>query len=284
MSNSTLVNYTKISPSSNDPRNKDIKKITIHHMAGNLTVEGCGALFANPGRQASSNYGIGSDGRVGMYVEEKNRAWTSGNAENDYQAVTIEVANISGAPDWKVSDAALSKLIDLCTDICQRNKIEKLNYTGDKTGNLTKHNMFQATTCPGPYLESKMQYIADEVNKKLMPKDTKYTVKKGDTLSAIAKQYETTVAELVKLNNIFNPNLIYVGQVIALPVKADVKVPYMVKITVDRCIIRKGAGSQYAQSGSITDRGAYTIVEVKDDFGKLKSGAGWIALNDCKTI
>ena len=168
MSNSPLVNYTRISPNSNNPRNNQIKKITIHHMAGNLSVETCGNVFAPNSRQASSNYGIGSDGRVGMYVEEKNRSWCSSNANNDHQAVTIEVANDGGAnTNWHVSDKALAKLIDLCVDICKRNGIAKLNYTGDSSGNLTRHNMFANTTCPGPYLESKFPYIADEVNKRL---------------------------------------------------------------------------------------------------------------------
>ena len=162
MSNSPLVNYTAISPNSSNPRNNKIKKITIHHMAGNLSVETCGRVFNGKNRQASSNYGIGSDGRVGMYVEEKNRAWTSSSPSNDNQATTIEVANDGGAnTNWHVSDKALAKLIDLCVDICKRNGIASLNY------NLTRHNMFANTTCPGPYLQSKFPYIASEVNKRL---------------------------------------------------------------------------------------------------------------------
>ena len=165
MSRSSLVDYVKISPNSSNPRNNKIKKITIHPMAGDLTVEGCGNVFQNKNRQASSNYGVDSNGRVGLYVEEENRAWTSSNKVNDNQAVTIEVANDGGAPDWHVSDKALTKTIWLCVDICRRNGIERLNFTGDSSGNLTMHKMFTATTCPGPYLESKMQYIANEVNK-----------------------------------------------------------------------------------------------------------------------
>lgn len=167
MSNSSLVNYTKISPNSTNPRKKAIKKITIHHMAGNCSVETCGNIFADASRQGSANYGIGTDGRVGLYVEEKNRAWTSSNADNDNQAVTIEVANDVVGGNWHVSDKALAKLIDLCVDICKRNGIKKLNFTGDKNGNLTMHKYFAATACPGPYLESKFPYIADEVNKRL---------------------------------------------------------------------------------------------------------------------
>lgn len=171
MSNSSLVNYTKISPNKNSPRKDKIRKITIHHMAGNLSVETCGNVFASSSRQASANYGIGSDGRVGMYVEEKDRSWCSASAENDHQAITIEVANDVIGGNWHVSDKAFNKLIDLCVDICQRNGISKLNWTGDTTGNLTIHKMFVATTCPGPYLESKMPEIAEKVNARLGESD-----------------------------------------------------------------------------------------------------------------
>lgn len=167
MSNSPLVNYTRISPCSSNPRNQPISKITIHHMAGNLSVEACGSIFSTIDRQGSSNYGIGTDGRVGMYVEECNRAWTSGSRENDNAAVTIEVANDVNGGDWHVSDVALAKLIDLCVDICQRNGIAALRFTGDATGNLTMHKYFQNTLCPGPYLESKFSYIAEQVNARL---------------------------------------------------------------------------------------------------------------------
>lgn len=164
--NSSLVSYKKLSPNYNKRLNK-IKKITIHHMAGNLTVEACGRIFARRSRMASSNYAIGSDGRVALYVEEKNRSWCSSSAANDHQAVTIEVANDGGAPDWHVSDKAMESLINLCVDICRRNDIERLDYTGTKSGNLTMHKWFAATACPGPYLESKFPYIAEEVNRRL---------------------------------------------------------------------------------------------------------------------
>ena len=167
MSNSSLISYTKISPNRTSPRKKPIRKITIHHMAGNLTVEQCGAVFAPTSRKASSNYGIGTDGRIGMYVEEKDRAWTSSSPDNDNQAVTIEVANSTLGPNWAVSDKAMASLIDLCVDICKRNGIQRLNFTGDKTGNLTMHCYFKSTLCPGPYLKSKFPYIASEVNKRL---------------------------------------------------------------------------------------------------------------------
>lgn len=167
MGNSPLVNFTLLSPNCNKPRNKAIKKITIHHVAGVTSVETLGSLFANPARQGSSNYGIGNDGRIGLFVEEKDRAWTSSSADNDHQAITIEVSNSSSGGNWPVSDKAMASLINLCADICKRNGIERLIFTGDAKGNITQHNYFAATACPGPYLKSKFPYIVEEVNRRL---------------------------------------------------------------------------------------------------------------------
>ena len=140
-------------------------KITIHHMAGNLSIETCGNVFQT--REASANYGIGTDGRVGGYVPEEYRAWSTANYDNDKQAINIELANDGGAEtNWHVSDTAIEKCIQLCVDICKRYGFT-LNYTGDASGSLTRHNMFMATTCPGGYLQSKFPYIAEEVNKRL---------------------------------------------------------------------------------------------------------------------
>lgn len=172
MSNSSLVDYVKISPNKTSPRNHRIDRITIHHMAGNLSVETCGNVFAPSSRQASANYGIDSDGRVGMYVEEKDRSWCSSNKANDHRAVTIEVADDQGGPNWHSSDKAMNKLVELCADICKRNGISRLNYTGDTNGNLTMHKWFAATDCPGAYLESKFSWITDQVNAILSGKTT----------------------------------------------------------------------------------------------------------------
>lgn len=164
MSNSPLVVYTKLSPNCNKPRNKKIDAIVVHHMAGNASIETCGNIFAKSSRRASSNYGIGSDGRIAMYCEEANRSWCSSSGAIDHRAVTIEVANDGGAPNWHVSDKAFNSLVNLCADICKRNGIKKLVYTGDKTGNLHMHKWYAATGCPGPYLSSKFPELADKVN------------------------------------------------------------------------------------------------------------------------
>lgn len=162
---SSLTDVTILTNHYSSRNGTKIDKITIHHMAGNLSAETCGKVFKT--RKASTNYGIGSDGRVGCYVLEENRAWSTTNSANDRRAINIEVANDVIGGSWHVSDKALAKCIDLCVDICKRHGIKKLNYTGGKDGNLTRHNMFMSTSCPGPYLQSKFPYIADEVNKRL---------------------------------------------------------------------------------------------------------------------
>lgn len=167
MADSNLVNYVSWSPNYTKMSNKTIDTIVIHHAAGKLSVEDFGNIMSNPSRQASANYGIGTDGRIGQYVAESNRAWTTGSALIDGHAVTIECANSTLAPDWKVSGLVLRRCIDLCIDICKRNNIKRINYTGDKTGNLQMHKWWQATACPGPYLSDLFPYIADEINKGL---------------------------------------------------------------------------------------------------------------------
>jgi len=174
MSYSPLVSYIALSPNNSGRRTHKIDTITIHHMAGNLSVETCGACFAPRSRKASSNYGIGSDGRIGLYVDEDNRAWTTSSSANDNRAVTIEVANSVCEEPWPVPEAAYNSLINLLVDICQRRGIEKLLWQGDKSligqvdkQNMTAHRWFAATNCPGNYLYSRFGQIAEEVNNRL---------------------------------------------------------------------------------------------------------------------
>lgn len=167
MSNSPLVTYTRISPNRTVMSNKKNTHIVIHHMSGNLSVETCGAVFAPTSRKASSNYGVDTKGDVGLYCPESDRAWTTGSREIDSKAVTIEVANDQIGGNWHVSDTALNKTIELCVDICKRNGIKELKFTGDKSGNLHAHRWYQSTDCPGAYLYSKFPYIASEVTKRL---------------------------------------------------------------------------------------------------------------------
>lgn len=173
MSNSSLVNYTKISPNKTSPRKHAIDTVTIHCVVGQCSVETLGNIFAPTSKQASSNYGIGPDGRIGMYVEEKDRSWCSSNAANDNRAITIEVASDTTDP-YAVTDEAYKALIDLLVDICQRNNIPELRWKGDKSligqtdkQNMTVHRWFANKTCPGDYLYNRHGQIAAEVNARL---------------------------------------------------------------------------------------------------------------------
>lgn len=198
MSNSPLINYTLLSPNySSDKTAND--RITIHHMAGVATVEACGAIFAEPSRQASSNYGIGNDGRIGLYVPEDKRSWCSSSPDNDRRAVTIEVSNSVAAQPWPVSDAAYNALTELCVDICKRNGKNKLLWFGDKDKTLaytpkpdemvmTVHRWFSATACPGDYLYERQGMIAEEVTKRLNEEDDDMDQDKFNQMFATAMQ------------------------------------------------------------------------------------------------
>lgn len=174
MSNSSLVTYTNITKNKTSPRNHAIDTITIHCIVGQWTAkQGCD-YFADTSRKASCNYVVGKDGSIGLCVEEKDRSWCSSNMANDHRAVTIEVASDTKHP-YKVTDKALSALIELVTDICKRNNIKKLVWSNDKEDrvkhrngcNMTVHRDFAVKACPGEYLYERHQYIADEVNKRL---------------------------------------------------------------------------------------------------------------------
>ena len=166
-SNSPLAVFRQISPNRNSPRNQPIKKITIHHTAGVISIENLGYRFSKPSVLASSNYGVGNDGRIALYVEEKDRSWCSSSASNDNQAVTIEVSNSATGGDWPISETALAATVELCADICKRNGIDRLIYTGTTAGNLTRHDLFVNKNCPGVYLGGRFPYIVDEVNRRL---------------------------------------------------------------------------------------------------------------------
>lgn len=174
MSNSPLVSYTKISPNKSSPRNHKIDTVTIHCVVGQCSVETLGNVFAPTSRQASSNYGIGYDGRIGMYVEEKDRSWCSSNAANDNRAITIEVASDTKEP-YAVNAKAYAALIDLLVDICKRNGIKELVWSTNKADrvnhkngcNMTVHRDYANKSCPGTYLYERHAQIASEVNKRL---------------------------------------------------------------------------------------------------------------------
>lgn len=230
MSNSSLVTYTNISPNKNTPRNHTIDTITIHCFVGQVTAKQGADVFKPTSKKASCNYVVGKDGSIGLVVDEADRSWCSSSSENDNRAVTIEVASESKEP-YKITDLAMNALIKLCADICKRNNIDKLIFSTSKDDrvnhrngvNMTCHRDFANKSCPGAYIYERLYNIADEVNALLYSKGdkltTEYTVKAGDTLTAIASSYECSVDEIVLLNKIQNKNKIRVNDVLIIPLK-----------------------------------------------------------------
>ena len=239
--------------------------IVIHCVVGQVSVETLGNIFASPAKQASSNYGIGVDGRVGMYVKEDRRAWSTGGVDSagnvirvngisgadiDHRAITIECACDPQHP-YAINDKVYKTLIKLCADICMRNGIKQLKWRGDKSlvgkvdqQNMAVHRWFANKACPGDYIYNRLGQIANEVNALLGITD------KPDS---------------------------------------DDDTPFTVRVDYDDLRIRTGPGTNYGSNG-FTGKGVFTIVETKNGpgstkgWGKLKSGAGWISLDYAEKV
>ena len=170
--NSALVSYTKLSPNHSGQRTHSIDRITPHCVVGQLSAESICACFP-AGRDASCNYGIGTDGRVSLCVEEKNRSWCSSSNANDQRAVTIECASDRTEP-YAMNSKIYDSLVRLCTDICKRNGKKKLLWFADKNKSLnynpkpdemvlTVHRWFANKSCPGNWLYARLGDLANEV-------------------------------------------------------------------------------------------------------------------------
>ena len=209
--NSKLVSYKKLSPNHSGKRNHKIDRITPHCIVGQLSIETLGDIFSHESRQASSNYGIGKDGRVGMYVEEKNRSWCSSSSANDNRAITIECASNLKSP-YEFKPIVYNKLVDLCVDICKRNKKTKLLFLGsrEKTEKykpksdemlLTAHRWYSDTDCPGAWLYSRLDLLANDVTKKLNNSNKKSvisSIKKKITTKKSTTPKKKTTTQIAK--------------------------------------------------------------------------------------
>ena len=301
--NSKLVNYTRISPNRSVNRNHTIDTISIHCVVGQCSVETLGSIFASTSKEASSNYGIGYDGRIGMYVEEKDRSWCTSSSSNDNRAITIEVASDTYHP-YRVKDVAYKSLIKLLVDICKRNGIKKLVWSTNKSErmnhlngcNMTVHRDYANKSCPGDYLYNLHGQIAKEVNAQLglgtsstttTTKKTLYRVRKSwkDVKSQKGAFYDLSNAKKCADQNkgysVFDEN----GKAVYTSKATNSTSSFKVQISISDLNIRKGPGTNYATTGKFTGKGIFTIVETKQGtgstkgWGKLKSGAGWIALD-----
>ena len=300
--NSSMVAYTKLSPNHSGQRSHSIDRITPHCVVGQCTAEGLGDWFAKSSTQASSNYGIDKNGRVGLYVNEANRSWCSSSSANDNRAVTIECASDTAEPYW-MNDSVYQTLIKLCSDICKRNGKTKLLWLGDKSTTLnytpaademvlTVHRWFANKSCPGNWLYSRLGDLASKVTAALggtteeATPVTIYRVRKTWSDSKSQKGAYKILANAKKCADA-NPGYSVfdnAGNTVYTAVDPATNTPFLVKVTIPDLNIRCGPGTNYAATGNYTGPGIFTIVEEKDGWGKLKSGAGWISLSYCTRV
>lgn len=261
MSNSSLVSYTRLSPNHSGQRTHSIDRITPHCVVGQLSAESICGCFTSPSRQASCNYGIGTDGRISLCVEEKNRSWCSSSNSNDQRAVTIECASDMSEP-YAMNSKVYASLINLCVDICKRNGKKKLLWFGDKTKTLnyspksdemviTVHRWFANKSCPGNWLYARLGDLATQVTKRLG----------GSSDASPSPTTQPTTTN-----------------------KSFPTVPFTVQVLISDLNIRKGAGMNYSTTGNYTGKGMFTITAVQNGWGKLKSGAGWIYLENAEYV
>ena len=259
MSNSSLIDCTIKSPNHSGARTHKIDRISPHCVVGQLSAESIGGCFTSSSRQASCNYGIGKDGRVVLVVDEANRSWCTSSNANDQRAVTIECASDSTAP-YAFNNAVYNKLIDLCTDICKRNGKKKLLWFADKNTALnynpkademvlTVHRWFANKSCPGDWMYERMGDLANKVNAKL-GSGTVTTPTPTSPTTATNKNYPA--------------------------------VPFTVKVIVSDLNIRKTPNG--AVTGKYTGKGTFTIDQVQNGWGHLKSNAGWIYLENASYV
>ena len=237
--NSSMVSYTKLSPNHSGQRTHSIDRITPHCVVGQCSVETLGNIFLPASRQASSNYGIGVDGRVGMYVEEKNRSWCSSSNANDQRAVTIECASDTKSP-YAFKDAVYQALIKLCVDICKRNGKKKLLWLGDKTKTLnyspkademvlTVHRWFANKSCPGDWLYARLGDLASKVTASL-----------ADSSKPAASTGKVKAGNLVTITG----GTYYGGK--AIPAWVKKLKWYVLEVSGDRAVINKDESGKYA--------------------------------------
>lgn len=328
--NSSLVSYKNLTKHKTANRNHVIDTITIHCFVGQVTAkQGCD-YFATTDRDCSANYVLGCDAKIGLSVEEKNRSWCTSSASNDHRAITIEVASDTTEPYAvrdNVFATLLDLVTDICKRngikklVWSTNKSDRVNH---KNGcNMTVHRDYANKSCPGKYLYDRHGEIAAEVNKRLgaTSSDTTATtsaIKTNDVVSIaegatyydgarkvpawvrkknwIVKQVSGDRAVIDKSqdgkNAICSPiNTKYLTVVTAsTTATTNTFKSYLAKVTADALNIRKGAGTNYAVTGCIKDKGTYTIVAEQTGqgstkgWGKLKSGAGWISLDFVKKV
>lgn len=291
--NSSLVSYTKLSPNNSGARTHSIDRITPHCVVGQCSVETLGNIFLPKSKQTSPNYGIGADGRVGMYVEEKNRSWCSSSNANDQRAVTIECASDTTAP-YAFKDVVYKKLIELCTDICKRNGKTKLLWLGDKDKTLnytpksnemvlTVHRWFANKSCPGDWMYARMGDLASKVTSEL----NKSAAKTSSTIYRVRKTWTAGKSQKGAFKSLDNAkNCADANPGYSVFDSGGTKVyptdPYKVRVSVRNLLIRKGPGVNYTSLGFIVP-GTYTIIDESNGFGLLKSYAknrdGWINLS-----
>lgn len=144
-------------------RQDTIHGIVIHH-AASTSLDSVGQVFSQYGRGGSAHYGV-KGSQIHQYVREEDTAWHCGDWPGNCCTIGIETVNSTGAPDWLIDEETFNTLARLCADIAKRNGLGKVKFgPNDVYPTLSAHRDWSPTYCPGDYLYSRMEELANKIN------------------------------------------------------------------------------------------------------------------------
>ena len=205
--------------------------------------------FQNTDVEVSANYIIGLNGEVICCIPDEEISWCTNQANN----YTVSIENCH--PNWtgEFNSATYNSLVELTANLCKKYGLNPMNR------GVIRHFDVTGKNCP----------------KWFVPKS------RGGSDTENCEHWAQFLWDVKnKLDGKTQP----AKQPAAAKPAAGKFAPYRVKITADVLNIRKGAGTKYPVVGTISDHGVYTIVDKCNNWGFLKSKAGWICLDYTKKI
>lgn len=147
---------------------RGIEGAVFHHVAG---TNGLNYVANANSRNSHPTYHIASNGVQTGIVHPDRRPFSTAHSV-DNVAITFEIDNTATGGNWPVSDASLSTAIDTCVDHARQAGLKKFakNTPGrDQPGVffIAWHNQYVATSCPGPHIMSRLDWIVAECQRRL---------------------------------------------------------------------------------------------------------------------
>ena len=276
------------------------KYITIHNTSNSAPAQNEISYMKN--NNNATSYHVCVDEKYVIQTIPFNRnAWHAGDGANgtgNRYSIGIEIARSTG-------DINLFKQAE---QNCAMYVAQLLKNYGWGIDRVKRHKDWSGKNCPHKTIELGWQRFLNMIQTELNKLNRKTTTTTNTTSfkvddKVVVKSSATTYADSTKVipswvkGGLYTISKISGSKVLLKEIVSWVKisdvqksgtssksVSYVVKVTVDFLNIRSGAGTNFPVTGTVKKGEAYTIVEEKNGFGKLKSGAGWISLDYTKRV